>query len=154
AFVAQVVAMFINDGMWLAFWQLFFSRFKILHGWTASDMLALWAIVTAGYGIGYAIFGNGLQLARLIAGGQVDGWMLYPRPVLPHVLVSKMTATAWGDMLFGYLTYLIFIRPDAVHLLLYVALTFSVALLFVGFSVVTGSLSFYLGNATGLAEQW
>src|SRR5438105_14391560 len=91
AFVAQVVAMFINDGMWLAFWQLFFSRFKILHGWTVNDMLTLWAIVTAGYGIGYAIFGNGLQLARLIAEGQLDVWMLYPRPVLPHVLVSKMT---------------------------------------------------------------
>ena len=31
---------------------------------------------------------------------------------------------------------------------------FSATLLFVGFSVLTGSLSFFLGNAASLSEQW
>ena len=65
-----------------------------------------------------------------------------------------MNATAWGDAIFGYVVYLVFVQPDAVHFLLFTGLTLSVALLFVGFSVLSGSLSFYLGNAAGLAEQW
>jgi ABC-2 type transport system permease protein len=80
--------------------------------------------------------------------------MLYPRALLPHLLLGRMNTTAWGDALFGYVVYLAFVRPDLAHLLLFVALTLSVAMVFVGFSVLTGSLSFFLGNASGLADQW
>jgi ABC-2 type transport system permease protein len=80
--------------------------------------------------------------------------MLYPRALLPHVLVSRMSTTAWGDMSFGYVVYLLFIRPDLAHLLMFVMLTLSVAILFVGFSIFTGSLGFYLGNSAELSNQW
>jgi len=47
-----------------------------------------------------------------------------------------------------------FVKPDAVHLALFTGLTVSVATLFVGFNVLIGSLSFYLGNSEGLTQQW
>lgn len=154
AFISQVAAMFINDGVWVIFWTLFFTRFPILRGWNIDDVITVWALTAAGFGLAHAIYGNALLLAGLIVQGQLDVWMLYPRALLPHLLLGRMNATAWGDALFGYAVYLALVRPDLVHFLLFVALTLSVALVFVGFSVMTGSLSFFLGNASGLAEQW
>lgn len=80
--------------------------------------------------------------------------MLYPRALLPHVLVGKMSATAWGDALFGFFVYVLFVHPDAVYLLLFAGLVISVSFLFIGFTVATGSLSFYMGNAAPFADQW
>lgn len=154
AFVSQVAAMFLNDSVWVVFWVLFFTRFPVLRGWDVRDVISVWAISAAGFGLAYAIFGNGLQLASLIAQGQLDVWMLYPRALLPHMLLGRMTATAWGDALFGYVVYIAFVRPDLRHLALFVALSLSVALVFVGVSILSGSLSFFVGNAAGVSDQW
>lgn len=154
AFISQIVAMFINNGVWVAFWVIFFTRFPVLGGWGVKDVITIWALAAAGYGLAYALFGNALPLASLIAQGQLDGWMLYPRALLPHLLLGRMSASAWGDALFGYVVYLLLVRPDLPHFLLFVALTLSVTILMVGFAILTGSLSFYLGNATALSEQW
>jgi viologen exporter family transport system permease protein len=126
----------------------------VLRGWSLDDVITIWAVTAAGFGLAHAIYGNALQLAGLIAQGQLDVWMLYPRALLPHLLLGKMNASAWGDALFGYAVYVVFVRPDPVRLLLFIALTLSVAILFVGFSVLAGSLGFYLGNASNLADQW
>src|SRR5437763_918034 len=130
AFLSQVGAMFLNDGVWVVFWALFFTRFPVLRGWGVKDVISVWAMAAAGFGLAYAIYGNALNLASLIAQGQLDVWMLYPRALLPHLLLGKMNATAWGDALFGYVVYMVFVRPDLVHALLFVGLSLSVALLF------------------------
>src|SRR5262245_13238903 len=154
AFVAQVAAMFLNDGVWLVFWALFFTRFPVLHGWQISDVVTVWALTASSFGLAHAIYGNALHLAALIAQGQLDVWMLYPRALLSHMLLGRMNASSWGDALFGYVVYFVFVQPGLPHALLFVALSLSATLLFVGFSVLTGSLSFFLGNAAGLGEQW
>lgn len=154
AFLSQLFAMLLNNLMWVTFWGLFFTRFPVLRGWTIEDVVTVWAIAATGFGLAHAIYGNALQIATLITQGQLDVWMLYPRVLLPHLLLGRMTASSWGDLLFGYGVYLGFVHPDWVHFGLFVILTTSVAALFVGFSVLTGSLSFYLGNASALSEQW
>lgn len=154
AFISQAGAMFLNNIAWIVFWGLFFHKFPILRGWTMSDFMTLWAVVAAGFGLAHAIFGNVLILPSLIAKGQLDAWLLYPRALLPHLLLGRMSATACGDAVFGYAAYLFLVKPDLQHFMLFTALTVSVAMAFVGFGVATGSLSFYLGNAEGLAEQW
>ncbi|HUL63167.1 MAG TPA: ABC-2 family transporter protein [Burkholderiaceae bacterium] len=154
AFVSQVVAMFINDLAWVAFWVLFFTRFPVLRDWNVSDVITIWAIATAGFGVAHAIYGNAGMIASLIAQGQIDVWMLYPRAVLPHLLLGRMSATALGDVLFGFAVYIVAVRPDLAHFALFTALVGSTAVLFVGFGVMAGSIGFYLGNATTLAQQW
>jgi ABC-2 type transport system permease protein len=153
AFISQVIAMFINDGIWVVFWVVFFNRFPVLGGWTQKDVISVWAITASGFGLGFAMFGNSLSLASLIAQGQLDAWLLYPRPVLPHLLVGRMVSSAWGDMLFGYATYILFVQPSLPQLFMFVCLSLAVAMLFVGFGVLLGSLAFFLGNATAIAEQ-
>src|SRR5438874_6495276 len=98
AFISQVLAMFMNDGVWVAFWALFFNRFPVLRGWNVNDVITVWALTASGFGLAFAIFGNALPLANLIAQGQLDVWMLYPRTLLSHLLLGRMHATAWGDL--------------------------------------------------------
>jgi ABC-2 type transport system permease protein len=153
-FAAQVVAMFVNNCVWVVFWGLFFTRFPVLRGWDVRDVITIWALAASGYGLAHAVYGNALHLANLIAQGQLDVWMLYPRALLPHLLLGRMSATAWGDALFGYAVYVALVRPDWTRLVLFVALSLSAAALFVGFSVLSGSLAFFLGNSATLTEQW
>lgn len=154
AFISQALAMFVNNAVWLGFWSLFFHRFPVLSGWSISDVVTLWALAAAGFGLAYTLCGNALQIAAIIARGQLDTWLTYPRAVLPHLLLGRMSATAVGDALFGYLVYLLLVRPDMEHFLLFAGLTVSVALVFLGFCVMAGSLGFFVGNAEALSEQW
>ncbi|MBI1270973.1 hypothetical protein GC174_11125 [bacterium] len=154
AFLSQMVAMAANNCVWVAFWALFFTRFPVLRGWGVEDVITLWAVAATGFGLAHSVCGNALALPWIIARGQLDVWMLYPRALLSHVLLGSMSATSCGDTVFGFFVYLAFVRPDLPHLLLFVVLSISVAFLFVGFSILTGSLTFFLGNAEGLAEQW
>jgi ABC-2 type transport system permease protein len=68
AFYSQVAAMFINDGAWVVFWLLFFTKFQVLHGWSLKDVTSLWATTTAGFGLAYGFMGNAhRKLAPAIA---------------------------------------------------------------------------------------
>lgn len=154
AFVSQSLAMFLNDCFWLAYFIMFFDKFTVLPGWHAEDVATLWAVTAAGFGLGHSLFGNSLTLARMIADGELDGWLLYPRALLPHIVLGKMNASSFGDAVFGYVVYFVIVKPDVPHVLLFIALTFSVALLFVGFSVLSGSLSFFIGNGESLSDGW
>jgi ABC-2 type transport system permease protein len=42
AFISQVAAMFLNDGVWVIFWTLFFTRFPVLRGWNIDDIITVW----------------------------------------------------------------------------------------------------------------
>jgi ABC-2 type transport system permease protein len=155
AFMSEIAAMFINDGVWVVFWVFFFTRFPVLHGWHAADVMSLWAITAAGYGIAFAVMGNAhYQLAIAIAQGNLDLWLLHPRAVLPHILLGKTVPSAWGDAAFGYVVYLGFVRPNPARMVMFVVLSFIVAIVFVGLGVMAGSLSFYVGNAATMANQW
>lgn len=152
AFWSQVIGMVLNNCVWIVFWTIFFKRFDNIGGWTVTDVLTVWSISAMGYGLAYSICGNALSLSNMIARGQLDAWMLYPRLLLSHLLVGRVSATACGDVLFALLTYVFFVRPDIPHFLLFCVLGVSAAIVFVGFSVLTSCLSFYVGNAEGITE--
>src|SRR5262249_23033449 len=86
--------------------------------------------------------------------GEIDVWLSHPRAVLPHLLLGRSVPSAWGDAAFGYAIYFAFIRPDPLRMILFVVLTFVVAVAFVGLGVMAGSLGFYIGNASAFSEQW
>lgn len=153
AFYIEAGGMFLNNIIWLVFWLYFFKRFPAVPTWDSKDIATLWAISTSGFGLAFVLFGNARTLASVIAKGELDAWMLYPRRLLPHFILGKMKASAFGDLVFGLLMYLIFVKPDFVHLSLFSILTVSVAVLFLSFTILIGSLSFFLGNAESLANN-
>lgn len=154
AFVSQICAMFVNNCFWLAFWTLFFLRFPVLRGWQIDDVIAMWGVASCGFGLAELLFRNAEFLSVLIAKGQLDTWMLYPRALLPHLILGKMSVTAIGDILFGIFVYLVFVHPDLPHVALFSFLCLTVAVLFCGFNIFIGSIGFFVGNAEGIVELW
>lgn len=154
AFFLEAAGMFFNNLIWLGFWTYFFKAFPAVPSWKSTDVITLWAVAAAGFGLAFVICGNCRVLASIIAKGELDTWLLYPRHLLSHFLLGKMKPSAFGDMVFGFVTYLLFVKPDLPHIFLFGILTVSVAILFIAFSIIVGSLSFFLGNAESLATHW
>jgi ABC-2 type transport system permease protein len=145
--------MALNDGLWLGFWWLFFRRYPVVQGWVVSDIIVIWAVPTAGFGLATGIFGRALRLADVITSGALDSYLTLPKNVLLHVLISATSASAWGDLIFGVTVFILFIRPSPFDFLLYLALALMVAIIFTAFLVLLGSLAFWLGNSEGLSQQ-
>src|SRR5512143_2103221 len=153
AFVSQIVGMFINNAVYFAFWVVFFAQFKIVQGWNLRSMFLLMAIVALGYGLAFTFFGNALQLSRIIAQGQLDYYLALPRNVLLSVLASRMVTSALGDMSYGLVTYIFTGLFAPAEMALYLIASLLAAVIFVMAFTLFHALTFWLGNASGLAEQ-
>lgn len=153
AFFAQVLSMAINDGMWVAFWVLYFTRFPVVEGWGRPDVLALWAIVAAGYGVGNALMGNVLRLSQIIYSGGLDVYLTQPKNVLLHVLVSRTQSTAWGDVLFGVVVFFWLCDPTWARTGLFLLGSLLAAVIITAFFTLVQSLAFFIGNADTTAAQ-
>lgn len=153
AFISQIVGMFINNAVYFAFWVVFFDRFKEIRGWGVQDMFLLMSIVALGFGLGFTFFGNALQLSRIIAQGQLDYYLALPRSVLLSVLASRMTNSALGDMAYGVVTYVFTGRFSLAEITLWLLSSGLAAVIFVMTFTFFHSLTFWLGNASNLAEQ-
>jgi ABC-2 type transport system permease protein len=153
AFILQAVGMFLNDAMLLFFWWALFNRLPNLQGWDLSGVMTIYGIVGFGFGIGNGICGNAFLVARIIVSGDLDYYLALPADPLVHLLVSRTSLSAWGDLLFGLLVFLISAPGRWLSLPLFLVLGLISALILVAFSVLVGSLAFWVGNADNLAAQ-
>jgi ABC-2 type transport system permease protein len=153
AFWTNVLAMALNDAMWVIFWAVFFTRFPEVRGYDLRDVLTIWAVAALGFGVATGIFGNCLRLAPLIAEGRLDFYLLLPRSPLLHTLVSRMSISAWGDALFGVILYLIIARPGPGEVAAFFVVSLAAGLVIVAHATMANCLAFWLGNAEGVAQQ-
>jgi ABC-2 type transport system permease protein len=151
SFLMQFFGMFLNDGIWVLFWSLYFTRFPVVKGWTLQDLILLWAVVTAAFGLAFGLMYNAARIPELVVQGQLDYYLALPKPVLLHLLVSQFRFLNLGDALFGPLLLLCFAKLTLAKLLLYVLVVLCATAVFLGFAVTVGSLVFFLGQAEGLA---
>lgn len=151
--VSQVIGMLINNALWVFFWALYFSRFPVVRGWTLDDVVMLWAVVTTGYGLAVGLMGNVLRIPHLIAEGQLDYFLALPKNPLLHLLVSRMAVVNLGDLLFGPILLLVVVRPGAKTALVYALVTVLSALVLLGFLILIGSLTFFIGHADAVLGQ-
>ncbi len=153
SFIAQALGMLVNNGVYFIFWAIYFNRFSEVGGWGMSDIALVWAVAAAGVGLSVALLGNCTRLATLIVQGQLDYYLTLPKPPLPHVLVSRMGLSGWGDVCFGLLAYAVFGPREVWFVALYVVLVCCSALVFAAFMVIAGSLAFFIGSAEAAAFQ-
>ncbi len=153
SFASEMLAMLVNDCMWLGFWIAFYERYPVVHGWVRADVVTLWAIVATAFGVATALFGNVVRLAGIVARGELDVYLALPRPVLLHALISRMSLTAWGDVVFGVGVFAWLTQPTAADWLLFATLCASNVGIFVGFGALVSSAGFWIGPAEGLAQQ-
>ncbi len=153
SFLSQIVGMMINNGIYFVFWLLFFDRFQEIRGYQIDEIFMLFAVITLAYGIAFTFAGNAMGLADLIAQGRLDYYLALPRPVLPHLLFSRMGQSTIGDLTFGVIAYLFTGRFDPGSILLFVIVVLLAAVIFVTFTATAGCLAFFMGNATMLSTQ-
>jgi ABC-2 type transport system permease protein len=140
--------------VWIFFWGLYFNRFPVVSGWELRDVLMMWAIGAGGYGLSAVFFGNVYQLASIIATGQLDAYLAQPKPVLLHVLISRMSMTAIGDVLFGLLIFAYMGDFTVTNMIKFMASLLLSMLIFLFLNLIAQCLAFYIGNAEGIAHQF
>jgi ABC-2 type transport system permease protein len=153
AFFLQVFGMLLNDVMLLFFWSILFRQLPSLRGWDLTQVLTLYGIAAFGFGGAAVVCGNATRIAGIVASGDLDYYLALPANPLVHLLVSRMSLAAWGDLIFGLLVYLIAAPGNWTRLPLFLLLGVLSALIIVSFAVLVGSLVFWLGRAQTLAGQ-
>ncbi|MFD0695082.1 ABC transporter permease [Paenibacillus sp. GCM10027628] len=154
SFLMTAGMMMLNNLVWIFFWGLYFNRFPVINGWELRDVMMMWAIGAGGYGLSAVFFGNVYMLASLIANGQLDAYLAQPKPVLLHVLISRMSMTAIGDVLFGLLIFVYIGDFTIIHILKFIASLILSMLIFLFLNLIVQCLAFYIGNAEGIAGQF
>jgi ABC-2 type transport system permease protein len=154
SFLMQVGLMMINNTVWIFFWGVYFTRFPVVGGWEMKDVMMMWAVSAAGFGFSATLFGNSYRLANIIATGQLDTYLAQPKPVLLHVIISRMQVAAIGDILFGLILFGVFGDLTLIGIVKFAAALLVATLIFTFFMIIVQSLAFYIGNAEGLAQQF
>jgi ABC-2 type transport system permease protein len=153
AFLLQVFGMILNNAMLLFFWWVLFNRLPSLQGWDLAGVMTLYGIVALGFGLANIVCGNSFRVARTITSGDMDYYLALPANPLVHMLVSRMSLSAWGDAVFGLVVFLAAAPGRWESLPLFILVSLMAGLVLVGFSVLVGSLAFWVGNADNLATQ-
>lgn len=153
SFLLTAGMMVVNNVVWIIFWGLYFRRFPVINGWELQDVMMLWAVAAGGFGLMAVLFGNAMRIANLVATGQLDIYLAQPKPVLLNVLISRMSVSAIGDILFAFLIYAAFGDKSLPGLLKFALALLLATMIFIFFTVIVNSLAFWLGNTEGLSFQ-
>ncbi|MCC2685018.1 MAG: hypothetical protein K0R75_1917 [Paenibacillaceae bacterium] len=153
SFLLMAGTMLINDVVWIIFWGLYFRRFPVVNGWELQDVMMLWAVSAGGVGLMSTLFGNSSRIAGLVVSGQLDVYLSQPKPVLLHVLISRMSISAIGDVAFSLLVYGFYGDRSLIGLAKFGLALALATLIFIFFTVVVNCLAFWLGGTDGLSAQ-
>ncbi|HEX7165601.1 MAG TPA: ABC-2 family transporter protein [Acidimicrobiales bacterium] len=146
SFLTQVTVMVLNDAAWVVFWAIFFDRVGSVRGWDRDRVLTLLAVFMTGAGAVLALLANARRVGKLAADGELDAALALPIRPLAYVLVRRMDAINFGDVVFGVFLFVVVgdLSPGRVaSFVLAVATSFVVL---TGFLVTVGSIAFYAGK--------
>lgn len=145
-FWTQVLAMVVNDIVWVAFWVLFFRRVGTIRGWDTSKLMLLMAVLTTSAGLVLGVLGNAKRIGRLAMDGDLDAALALPVPTLPYMLVRRIDTTNLGDIAFGLVLFAVAGHPTPARVAIFVLGVVTAATLLTGFLVALGSLAFFAGR--------
>ncbi len=102
SFLIQTIFMIINNGFFLIFWLLVFHvNDGNVNGLEMRDILLVWSLAPASYGIANVLFGGLREINRYILTGSLDTYLLQPKNILLSIATSKCDFSAFGDLLYG-----------------------------------------------------
>jgi ABC-2 type transport system permease protein len=152
SFIVQVLGMVLNNGAFILFWVILFERVgSSIRGYRLSDVMFLWAMIATGYGLAAVFLGNAAQISRVIFRGELDVYLLQPKPVLINLLASRMSISGWGDLIYGLLLFVLTQKLTPGGVALFVLFSLLAAIVITSFRVFYHSLTFFLGNAEEFA---
>lgn len=152
SFITQVVGMMINNSAFILFWLILYGRIgTTIQGYSFGDVMFLWALSATGFGMAAVFLGNAPSLSRTIYTGELDVYLLQPKPVLPSFLASRMSVSGWGDIAYGVVLFACTQPAAPGRIALFAAFSVLMAGVLTALRVLYHSLTFFLGNAEDFA---
>ena len=155
AFIISIVGMMLNNAAFIILWYYFGKIVGELNGWKAEDIFGLYAINTVSYGIVSGFLNGIFQLPTYISTATLDRYLLTPKNILMKISTSKISTSAFGDLLYGIVCFVIFIflRDLSVSQILFSILLMIIStVIFYSFSVICMTLSFYMMDGKNVSE--
>ena len=149
-FLLQVFGMALNNLVFILFWKFLLDRIQGLGDYQFNDVLFLWALCSAAFGLTQIVFGNVRGLSELVRSGDLDVYLLQPKDILLNAAASKTAVSGWGDLLFG-IVVIACLAPDPGRLGIFALATLTGSLVFAGIFAIGESLVFWLGSSRGLS---
>ena len=146
SFLVQVFGMALNNASFAFFWWVLFDKIGTgIGGYGFQDVMFLWAVATTGFGIASVLFSNTRRISGMIMTGELDTYLLQPKNPLINSMAAKMSASAWGDFLYGFIL-MVLIKATLGMWLMFGVGIFTAALLMTAITIAGHSLTFYFGN--------
>lgn len=155
SFIIQTIAMFINNFVFVLFWQILFNnKGGSINGINIQDILYLWSIPTIGYGIAFFCFGGIDTLCRDIVDGNLDIYLTKPKHSLISVLTSRSILSAMGDLLFGVVVGMVAVKFNPLKVIAILALGLIAGVLTTSILTSVKLLSFWLGDISNATQKY
>ena len=154
SFLIQLILMIVNNGFFLIFWVVVFNiNGGTIEGITMKDVLYLWAIPPATWGLANFLFGGFREINRYVINGQLDTYFLQPKNMLLSVGVSKTEFGACGDLIYGLVLGFIACESILEGFLMISYIIFGTILTAASFIIIR-CLAFYLGEFDQIAHVY
>lgn len=153
AFWMNVVLMFVNDAIWFCMWLVFFAKYPTIGGFALADMALLQGMLATSFGIGVVFAAGARELARMIADGDLDTFLIQPKPPLAHVVASRMMANGLGDIAYGVVLIATFADVHGSAWAWIPVGVLAGSIVWVSFGVLIHSIAFWAGQFQALAKQ-
>ncbi|MFN3412357.1 MAG: ABC transporter permease [Exilispira sp.] len=155
AFFLQVFGMILNDVAFLVLWYLLYGNFKAsfdIKGINFNNIVLIWAIAASSFGLMHAVFAGFRNLANIIVSGKLDNFLLYPANTLFLAGTSLSDISAWGDLIYGYIIFILFLPVNFLSFLLFTYFVIFAAIFFASVLILLSSFTFFIGNSEQIKE--
>lgn len=145
-FVTNILFMMLNNATILVQWFILFRLRGEIGGYTMKDVMLLWGLTASSFGLSKVLFARVFSLPELIISGKLDSYLVQPKNVCLSVLTSATSTASIGDFLYG-LVLMVFSGFSVGRLVLFLLFTVTGTVIFVAFTMLLGSLSFWFVRA-------
>lgn len=148
SFLGAALGMLLNNSTFVFFWWVAFGYAgESIGGYSFDDVMFIWAASSTAYGLAHVFFDGVRGLSRTIVQGELDIFLLQPKPPLLSLACSKTDFTSWGDLLYGFVLMALTGQNGAAWLWFLLG-ALGGALLIASFEAMAHCLTFYVGDAS------
>jgi ABC-2 type transport system permease protein len=151
SFILRIAFMLLNNILFIVQLIVFFSFKNTIGGCDFKDVLMLWAVLSASYGISHLFFENVYFIPNLIVTGKLDAYITQPLNILWNISISRTNPSTFGDLIYGTVLAFISSGVDFYKILLFIICSFLGAIIMTAFSVIASSLTFWLKRGEQIA---
>ncbi len=148
AFVMQAAGMALSNAAFIFFWWIAFAQIGgRIGGYDFSDVMFIWAMASTSFGLASVFLGNFNGVSGTIVSGELDVYLLQPKPVIIGLLCNRTSLSAWGDVAYGFILMAL-TRQSGAAWLVFLPGVVAGALVTAAIGLCGHTLTFFFGEAS------